>query len=156
MPSCYLLAVTQASALDQGSNNWSLFTLVEQLEIPADAPPPGTGAALPLEVHCYWYFDAAELAPRSFEWRLLAAAGGEERTATAFPLQSAKLRMRIRLQGLPVLLEGETTLRVEWREQGAVEWVRCPNFWPLILNRAAAPAPAGTPPVAGTPHSNPH
>jgi hypothetical protein len=151
MPSCYLLAVTQASALDQSSNNWSLFTLIEQLRIPADAPPAGAaGAALPLEVHCYWQLTAAEL-DRSFEWRLVVTAGTQERAGNAFPLQSNKPRMRIRAQGLHYFFEGETTLRVEWREPGASDWIRCPNFWPLIIERDAGPAPGATPTVQ-TPH----
>jgi hypothetical protein len=73
-------------------------------------------------------------------------AGIQERAGTVFPLQTNRTRMRVRAQGLHYFFEGETTLRVEWREPGA-NWVRCPIFWPLIIERDVGPAPGAAPAV---------
>lgn len=57
MPRCYLLAVMRGSSLDTSSNNWTLFSLIEQLRIPKFP------AVLPLEIHTYWQFAPDELIP---------------------------------------------------------------------------------------------
>jgi hypothetical protein len=142
MPHCYLLAVAFASALDRDSNNWSLFNLTEQVQLPPDAPPPGPSVGLPLEIHCYWLFSDAEL-NQDFEWRLIVGAGGQEaRIAAPFPLRSDKRRQRIRTKGLPFLFEGETIVQVEWCERGTANWKREDALWPLLIERPVKVAQA--------------
>ena len=53
MPRCYLLTLCSGSALDQQSNNVTLFNLVEQLNVPPGVPPP-PGGVIPLEIHAYF------------------------------------------------------------------------------------------------------
>lgn len=122
--------------MDRDTNNFTLFALVEQLQIPADVPTAGTpDVGLAFEVHCYWRFEPDEL-NRTFTWRVVAQAGAEERVSSSHRLRSETPRFRLRVQGLPLLLEGETSLQVEWEapdEPGA--WHRSPIRWPLAIER---------------------
>lgn len=63
MPRAYLIAVCSASALDQRSNNFSLFGLIEQVQL-REFP-----FVAPFEVHVYYEFDEVDLG-RPYEVRL--------------------------------------------------------------------------------------
>jgi hypothetical protein len=55
MPRCYLLAIAQGSALDSLTNNFTLFSLVE--EVQSNQFP----VTLPFEVHSHWQFAPDEV-----------------------------------------------------------------------------------------------
>lgn len=133
MPRCYLLAVSSGSSLDQHSNNVTLFNLVEQLNIPPNAPQP-PGGFLPLELHAYFTILQAELGT-SYQVRFaMVSDAGLESYTEAFDFKSATPRFRTRSIGLPVPpVVGMYQLRVDVRIEGTSEWRRDPAAWPLAI-----------------------
>jgi hypothetical protein len=129
MPRCYLIAVAQGSSLDSSSNNWSLFTLVEEIKVP-DFP-----CLLPMEFHTYWQFAPDELNV-DFEIRLVfvPTEGAPQYYPTA-SLKSATPRLRIRARGMRLEAPGDYELRLEWREPQSDQWTRLDVYWPLQVGR---------------------
>jgi hypothetical protein len=131
MPRCYLLAVCSGSSLDEDTNNFSLFNLVEQVQCHADAP---ADLVLPLEVHAYWSFAPDEI-DRAFEvhW-VLCAQGGIEMIGQGYPIRSNSPHFRMRMFGLGIpRLPGDCEVRVDWRLLPSESWTRDPAAWPLVL-----------------------
>ncbi len=133
MPRCYLLALTSGSSLDQLSNNVSLFNLVEQINVPPDAPPP-PGGVLPLELHAYFSFAASEHG-QAFELRhVLVASTGLETMSDVFEHRSSTTRLRTRTLGVPLPpVHGQYELCVDWRWSGTESWHREALTWPLTI-----------------------
>jgi hypothetical protein len=136
MPKCYLLAICGGSSLDQQSNNVTLFNLVEQLNVPPNAPPP-PGAVLPLEIHAYFQLAPLELNTQ-FELRFaMVASTGLETCTDAFAHRSATPRYRTRTMGLPLPpVTGQYELRVDWRQAGGEGWQRDAAAWPITIVEA--------------------
>lgn len=130
MPRAYVLALSVASSLDQGSNNISLFQLVEQVNLPATMPRP-PGALLPLEIHCYFYADGADLG-RNVEMRFaLVGPGGLETLSEPVSHRVVTSRYRTRTNGLPFPPAlGHYELRVDFRTDGG-EFTRDPLSYPI-------------------------
>jgi hypothetical protein len=143
MPTCYLLAISAGSSLDQHSNNITLFNLVEQVNFPENRPPP-TGSLLPLEVHAYFQLDGNELNQR-FEIRfVLVGDSGLESPSETFGHRSTSLRYRTRTFGVPMPPSvGSYELRVDARPVGSDDWQRDLAHWPLTVMRVE-PRPAVT------------
>ncbi len=142
MPRCYFLTVCSASAVDQQSNNVTLFNLVEQLNVPPGAPPPPQGL-VPLELHAYFHISQIEIA-RDFEVRfVMVASTGLETPTDAFAHKSVTPRYRTRTLGLPFPpVAGQYELRVDWRYVGQEGWHREPFAWPIAIVEASAQPPA--------------
>lgn len=136
MPKCYLLTLTSGSALDQYSNNVTLFNLVEQINVPAHPEPP-PGALFPLEIHAYFQLLPHEI-NSSFEIRfVLVGSSGLEIFTQAFAHKSPTPRYRARAFGLPVpKLLDHYELRLDWRLVGHEGWTRDNAFWPITLMEA--------------------
>ena len=97
---CYLLCVSSGSAIDRHSNNVSLFSLVEQINVPPRAPAPPRGV-IPLEVHAYFQLGMVHL-NREFEMRFaLCAETGLETLSEVFRHKVTAPRFRVRTFGLP-------------------------------------------------------
>lgn len=143
MPRCYLLSVCSGSSLDQVSNNVSLFNLVEQLNVPPNAPPP-PGGIVPLEVHAYFAFAQNELND-PFEVRFaMVAEQGLETYSETFTHRSSTMRFRTRTLGLPFpAVPGQYLLRVDLRPQGIGQWKRAESAWPIAIVEAT-PRPTVT------------
>lgn len=133
MPRCYLLTVCSGSALDQQSNNVTLFNLVEQINVPPGAPPP-PGGLIPLEIHAYFQLTAHEVG-ETFELRFAMTAGtGLETFSEIMRHRSTTPRYRTRTVGLPLPpVTGQYTLRVDHRLLGREGWVRDDAAWPLSI-----------------------
>ncbi len=133
MSRCYLFAVSSGSSLDQHSNNVTLFNLVEQLNIPPNAPPP-PGGLLPLELHAYFQIAPHEL-NQTFQVRLaMVSDTGLESYTETFDFKSLTPRFRTRSLGLPVPpVNGMYQLRVDVRVEGTGEWRRDPAAWPIAI-----------------------
>jgi hypothetical protein len=133
MPRCYLLVVSSGSSLDQLSNNVTLFNLVEQLNVPPNAPPP-PGGVIPLEIHAYFSFTPTELGQR-FEIRFaLISESGLESYTDPFAYKSLTPRFRTRTLGLPLPpVLGGYRLCVDHRPEGEGEWTRDAASWPLSI-----------------------
>jgi hypothetical protein len=136
MPQCYLLATTVGSSLDQQSNNISLFSLVEQINVPPGVPPP-PGGKIPLEVHAYFRLLPGELG-QVLELRfILEAKTGLETIGEVISHRVTSPRFRTRTLGLavpPVL--GHYELRVDYRVASQGEWQRDPLAWPIAFLEA--------------------
>lgn len=127
MPTCYFLALAAGSSLDQETNTWSLFTLIENLQVPK------VPIDLPLETHLFWVFTPAEL-DMSFEGRLVIfSSSGREEWSDPFLLNSPTRYYRLRLRGIALSDVGEYQLSVEWRKMDAEDWTRAALFWPLTV-----------------------
>ena len=125
MPECYLLAVCMNSSLDASTNNYSLFTLVEEFatnEFPV---------ILPMELHAYWHFDPHEVNV-DFEFRVVFISSVDKvHPSSPIALKSPSPRYRLRNRSLPIVEPADYKIQVEWREQDSPEWTRCHIFWPF-------------------------
>ena len=137
MPNCYMLCACVGSSLDQDSNNMTLFSLVEQVNVPPNSPPPPNGV-IPLEIHAYWKVGPAEVS-QTFLIRfvMVAVHTGLETSSNAFSHRTLTERFRTRTLGLPCPpIPGQYELRVDWRMESAQEWVREATAWPVTLAEA--------------------
>jgi hypothetical protein len=141
MPRCYFLTVTGASAVDQHSNNVSLWNLVEQLNVPPGAPPPPRGL-IPLELHAYFLIPQSDIG-RDFELRfVMVASTGLETPTDPNTHRAVTPRYRTRTLGLPFPpVAGQYDLHVDWRYAGEEGWRREPLFWPLAIVEASPGPP---------------
>jgi hypothetical protein len=133
MAQCYLLAAAVGSSVDQQSNNMSLFSLVEQINVPPGFPPP-PDTKIPLEVHAYFRFQPHELG-QNIELRfVLRASTGLETSGETITHRIASPRIRMRAMGLPVPpVLGHYDLAVDFRIGDAPEWTRDPLTWPVAI-----------------------
>jgi hypothetical protein len=128
-----LLTVTSGSSLDQHSNNVSLFNLIEQLNIPANAAPPPRGV-IPLELHAYFVLRPAEVGTDFYVRFSLVAETGLETYSQVFKHRSVTSRYRTRTLGLPLPpVVGQYELRVDVRLTENAEWERLSASWPVII-----------------------
>lgn len=141
MPRAYLLAITVGSSLDQGTNNVTLFQLVEQVNIPPGTTPP-LGTQIPLEVHCYFFVDGGDLGKQVETRFALVGPLGLETFSEAVPQRVVTARYRTRTLGLaipPAL--GHYELRVDFRVEGAADWTRDPLAYPISFVEAPSKPP---------------
>ncbi|MGC4020339.1 MAG: hypothetical protein QM793_14680 [Muricomes sp.] len=130
MPRAYLLALTVGSSLDQGTNNISLFQLVEQVNLPPNVPRP-PGMQLPLEIHAYFFVEAADIG-KNFEVRfaLRSPLGLEAFTeTTTHRLVTGRYRMKVHGLPFPAVL-GHYELRIDFRAEHG-EFYRDPLSYPV-------------------------
>ena len=134
MPECYLLAIAQNSTLDKTNNTWSLYNLLEQIQIETAEPfASGETIRAPLEIHVYWELNKSEQGVE-FQFRLVSITEEGERVGEKlFPLKSDKPRHRFRLLGLEIYATGRNELRVEWRKKGGRKWHRSSAYSPLTV-----------------------
>jgi hypothetical protein len=131
---CYLLCVSSGSAIDRHSNNVSLFSLVEQINVPPRTPPPPRGL-IPVEVHAYFQLSPGQI-HRELEMRfVLCADTGLETLSETFRHRVTASRFRVRTLGLPYPpVVGQYTLQVELRVVGEeTRWQRQSASWPIAL-----------------------
>jgi hypothetical protein len=132
---CYLLCVSSGSAVDRQSNNVSLFSLVEQINVPPRMPPPARGL-IPLEVHAYFQLTPGQV-HRDFEMRFaLLAESGLETLSDVFRHRVTAPRFRVRTLGLPYPpVLGQYSLQVDFRMVGeSLAWQRQSAAWPIALH----------------------
>jgi hypothetical protein len=143
VPNCYFLTVCGGSAVDQHSNNVSLFNLVEQVNVAPNAGQPPRGL-LPLEIHAYWRLPGGEHS-REFESRfVLVADTGLETPSSTFRHRPVTSRFRVRTVGVPYPpVFGEYLLFVDHRVDSDAQWERSSVRWPISI-RLAEPRPAMT------------
>ena len=131
MPHCYLLTLCLGSSSDKFTNNYTLFSLIEQIATSAE----NLGQAVPIEVHAHFVLDEGD--KRSpFEMRVIRkAADGTEDAGPPLPFDTEDLlRYRIRVAGLRLPAAfGSYTLRLEWRRRGTELWHAESVWWPLVV-----------------------
>lgn len=112
----------------------TLFSLVEQVNVPPNQPAPENGL-IPLEVHAYWRISPAELNQTfSIRFVMVAVHTGLETSSPAFNHRAVTERFRTRTMGLPCPpVPGQYELRVDWRMEGGAQWQREPGSWPITL-----------------------
>ena len=131
MPHCYLIALCTGSSLDQQSNNISLFSLVEQINVPPGAPPPPNNL-IPLEVHAYFSLTGAEIGSEIEMRFALSGDTGLEAFSEPSKHRITTGRYRTRTVGLPYPAAlGHYFLRVDFRMAGTEEWHRDPLRYPI-------------------------
>lgn len=136
MPNCYFLTVCAGSSVDQRSNNVTLFSLVEHIQVPPGAPPPPRGI-IPLEVHAYFDVLPDELG-RAFELRfVMVAPSGLETSSEPVQHKPVTPRYRTRTVGLPFPpVVGHYLLRADVRLVGTSSYQRQPPSWPVTIAEA--------------------
>jgi hypothetical protein len=127
----YLIALCSGSALDVNTKNFTLFNLIENLSLPAEA----LGQTLPFEFHFYCRIDPADRGAE-FEMRVVRV---DEKGATdpgePLPVRTGDrghFRLRVTAFRLPRAF-GQHLLRVEWRKKGEERWTADPIEWPLSV-----------------------
>jgi hypothetical protein len=131
---CYLLCVSSGSAIDRQSNNVSLFTLVEQINMPPGAALPPRGL-IPVEIHAYFQLAEAQVS-REVELRFaLRGECGLETLSDVFRHGITAPRFRVRTLGLPYPpVLGHYSVQVDVRVVGEeASWQRQPAAWPIAL-----------------------
>lgn len=141
MPHCYLLALTAGSSLDQGSNNITLFSLVEQINFrPGTSPPPGQ--KIPLEMHAYFRLDGHEMGHSVSIRFALVGQSGLETFSDSMTHRVATARFRTRSVGVPFPATlGQYDLRVEFRVGDEAPWQRDPISWPIAFVESSPSPP---------------
>jgi len=142
MPRAYLFAVCQASSLDQRTNNFSLFVLVEQLQC-AQFP-----ARVPLEVHVYYEFEEVERGvPHEVRLELVNSAGDRVWQSPPTTVTTPSPRHRLILGpgpetvGIPFSEPGYYHLFAKIRPAGRPQAEPHSTVgWPLETDRTEAPA----------------
>lgn len=149
---CYLLALASGSSVDQASNNFTLFNLVEQLSFAEGA----LGQELAIEAHIYWLVDA-EARGKEFEVRVIRrAADGVEDAGAPLPFSPPMVdRVRFRTGAFRMpRAYGRYLLAVDWRLKGSEAWTRDPAIWPLVVvtadQRVSQQPSAPEAPVSGS------
>jgi hypothetical protein len=138
VPRCYLYTIAERSALDSSSNNFTLFSLVEQVQV--NQFP----VTLPFEIHSYWKFAPDEINV-DFQLRIiLVSSTGDEVSSDPAPLRSSTPRFRVRATGIHLRRPGSYELRIEWRESESEHWTRDNVFWPLQVSSSSERAPDQT------------
>jgi hypothetical protein len=142
MPFCYHLSVCQGSSLDQQSHNISLFSLVEQVNVPPGIEPP-PNRKIPLEIHCYFQLAGHEIGKELQVRFFLVGQNGLETFTDSVTHKPPAPRFRTRTLGVPFPAgPGHYDLRVEFRLEGGA-WTRDPLSWPLSIQETRP----STPPV---------
>ena len=131
MPRCYLLAICSGSSLDESTNNFSLFNLVERVQFRTIGT---ANLTLPVGVHAYWSFTPEELG-QSYEARwVVCTRNGAEVIGQAHALHSTSPHFRMRMVGLGVpAISGSCEIHVESRLAACDPWTRDLAAWPLTL-----------------------
>ncbi|MCA9641948.1 MAG: hypothetical protein H6718_11445 [Polyangiaceae bacterium] len=149
MPRCYFLGICSGSSLDQGSNNVSLFNLIEQLNVPPASGPgavkPPANGMIPVELHAYWVLQPEEIG-LSFQTRFVLQSldSGLEIPTDITQHVSQTPRFRTRSLGLPhPPVVGSYALKVDWRSDDSEGWIRDLLTWPLNVAEVQ-PRPAVT------------
>lgn len=141
MPTPYFIAVSQDFALDGRTNNFSLFHLIEQLQV-AQLP-----IDVPLDVHLYYEFTERERGePHEVRLRIEAEGGRVVTHSEPIELLSNTPRHRLVLPNLHVARAGELHVRTEVRRRGVeppAEWSLSPFGWPISVE--VRPNAAGLP-----------
>lgn len=139
MPRCYSLVVCIGSSLDQATNSFTLFHLVEEAQAQI---VPGSAPVLPFEVHTYWQFAPEEI-NRTVHMKFALQSDDRRHELPSAQFQSNTVRFRVRSIGLAVPPQSAAyELRVSWRLTAEDEWREEPIFWPLILTIGEVPRPA--------------
>lgn len=139
MPTPYLVAVCENSAVDQRTNNFSLFHLIEQIQVPR------AGVMVGMEVHAYYEFTEAERGrPYEVRIRIDDENGRMLSTSATIAVTSTTVRHRILLPGLNIPRDGILRVHSEIRAVGGGEqpWVGSPWGWPVSVVIAPVAAPA--------------
>lgn len=143
LPHPYLVAVCGSSSVDQRSNNFSLFVLVEAVQLPV------VPTTLPLEMHVYYEFEEAEVGrPYQVRVELVDQRGISRWQSPWTPVTSLSRRHRVVLAGLGIPDAGYFHLFAAMRPDGEpVDDAQRSSFgWPFEVTRAEAP-PGGQRPA---------
>lgn len=138
MPHCYLLVLSKSSSLDRQTNSWSLFTLVEQIQLGGLTKDEVVDGApvLPYEVHAHWEFAEEELGT-PFECQINTSIGNDTLASQVMPISSETRQHRLRIRGLGIPGVGRGYVRVRAREVGEDEWQEQAVVWPLEVHLQA-------------------
>lgn len=140
MPRCYLLAVSKSSSLDESTNSWSLFNLVEEVQIGGglgEEQVVEVRPVLPYEIHAQWEFQEDEMGT-PFEFRISIELDGQEPLESqTFTITSEHRRNRVRMTGVQVPGVGSGQVRARWRQTGDEEWTLEPVAWPIEFSLSA-------------------
>lgn len=131
---CNLLTVCSGSSLDQTTNQYTLFNIIEQFEVVA---PSGYNehANIPSEVLSYWTNAEEDIGQQhQIRFVLVSALDGTEVFTDEFTFIPRVSRFRGRASGIPLpKSSGRHALCVEWRHATSEKWTRESVSWPLDI-----------------------
>jgi len=125
---CYLLTVCQGSSLDRYTNNFSLFSILEEFA------PSSFPAQLGVSTVAFFSVSSAEQ-NLDYEVRLAVTANQYEAfTSAPLAFTPTASRHRIRMNGLVIPEAGDYQVHVDWRPKDGPAWNRDSASWPLRAN----------------------
>lgn len=125
---CYLLTVSQGSALDRYTNNFSLFSLLEEFA------PSGFPARLSVNVLAFFVVGDDHRGAEHEVRLVLSCDGSEVSTSEPLGFTPTTARHRVRMTGLVIPEPGAYRVQIDWRRKAAASWQREAAFWPLLAN----------------------
>jgi hypothetical protein len=125
---CYFITVCQGSALDRYTNNFSLFSLLEEFA-PSQFP-----AQLGVNVIAFFMVGESERNVEHEVRLVLSRDGDEVSTSDALAFTPTAARHRVRMTGLVIPEAGEYRVQVDWRQKEELAWHREDAVWPLWAN----------------------
>lgn len=148
MIDCYFLGVCRGSALDRDTNNFTLFQLLEEVQV----PEPLLGQTLPFEMHFYLAVTGESInAPSEFQIVWKEQDGREQPGANVFRLELSHDRVRNRTFALQLPIKaGAYRIYLEWRTPNTKPWTRSVASWPLTIGiiDESSPHSPSAPPVS--------
>lgn len=138
MPKCTCIITCQGAALDQSTQNWTLFGTIEEVTTPF------LGVPHPFETVTFWHIPDAEL-NRKFQVRLVVETEDGERAAATEALEfvTAAVRHRLRIVGFPFpKAPGKYVAKIEWRFNATDPWTKEAPEWRIEIKSAAMPVEA--------------
>jgi hypothetical protein len=125
---CFLLTLAQGCALDRYTNNFSLFSVLEEVT------PSAYPARLSVTTVAFFLIEERE---RGVEHEVRLAIdhqGVESFTSAPLAFTPSGRRHRVRMNGLVLPEPGAYEVHIDWRLKGADAWQREAVAWPLAAN----------------------
>lgn len=145
MLSVYFVAICRGSALDRDTRNFTLFSLIEAVQVPREA----LDQIIPFEFVFSYEVTDDDVGP-ALEFRIVWVApdGGERMGENVIPMTAVERRNRVRAGGIRMPSGvGVSRLYIEWRRTGTQDWARSAIYWPLDVT-VIEPGPNSTPPTS--------
>ncbi|MFT4570116.1 MAG: hypothetical protein ACI8TX_002342 [Hyphomicrobiaceae bacterium] len=125
---CFLLTVSQGCVLDRYTNNFSLFSVLEEVT------PTSYPARLDVNTVAFFLVDDRDRGTEHEVRLSVAHQGVESFNSEPLAFTPTGARHRVRMNGLVLPEPGQYEVRIDLRLKGTDSWSREPMSWPLTAN----------------------